>query len=315
MSVRKFTDSLYELYAGRGLSLIESLEIIAGRTGERQNPVKRAAQEILSSLSDGSLFSNALKSCISLNFDRTYITFIAFSERSGDLKDTISFLHERCRRRQENFLKLLEAMIYPAFVVALSVAACIFLFIYGNDFVGKGLHEQNFFDAAQKIKLIKALSWLFIFCVIVFSILKKNMGENKLYEAFLATGFLINAGVNVASAVGLGMLVLGEDSKFGRAFSQAREKLEFGMNLETAFSSLVEGKGRRMKEAFYYAQKAGGKADVFEKMALWINACDEKKRNMCLRLIEPLFVAATGIFLLILMVNILMPVMNDINLF
>ena len=51
--------------------------------------------------------------------------------------------------------------------------------------------------------------------------------------------------------------------------------------------------------------------DVFEKIAVWLNAQDEKKRTICLKLLEPFFICGTGIFLLIFLMNIVLPVFTQ----
>ncbi len=147
------------------------------------------------------------------------------------------------------------------------------------------------------------------------------MRENKLYEAFLGMGFLIKSGINVYLAVGYGMLMVGPDSRYGKIFAEAQKKLEYGMDLKASFG-LSNGGGRKfsvgmdkkMADAFYFAQQSGEKSEVFEKVAQNINAVDEKKRKLCLCLVEPILITFTGAFLLILVVNFLLPLFTNVTL-
>jgi type II secretory pathway component PulF len=151
----------------------------------------------------------------------------------------------------------------------------------------------------------------------MFWFLKNNLCDSPLYEAFLSTGFLIRYGVNASVAVGLGASILGLDSKPGQIFLKARQQMEGGIELVKAFCSEKCGSGfvdSEIQEAFYYAQKSGGKNEVFERVARMLGRRLERKTTFLLSLVEPLFVGGIGIFLIILMANFLMPVMNGLNL-
>ena len=66
-----------------------------------------------------------------------------------------------------------------------------------------------------------------------------------------------------------------------------------------------------VEEAFFYAENSGGENDVFEKIASWINSRDEKRRAICFKLVEPFFISGTGLFLLVFLVNLVLPMMTQ----
>ena len=102
--------------------------------------------------------------------------------------------------------------------------------------------------------------------------------------------------------------ILGIDSRLGRNFAEAKERIEFGMNLENAFC--LEG---GFKEAFYYADATGKKSEIFLNVAKWLEKKDERRRALFMVLIEPLFIALTGAFLILLVINFFMPFMTDFS--
>ena len=53
----------------------------------------------------------------------------------------------------------------------------------------------------------------------------------------------------------------------------------------------------------------------FKKLAVWIDEKAQKRRKLCLCLVEPLFICVTGVFLLCLVMKFFMPFMNDMNFF
>ena len=139
------------------------------------------------------------------------------------------------------------------------------------------------------------------------------LGTNKLYEAFLAAGFLIKGGESLANAVNNAVTILGYDSKEGQLFAKAGKKLSYGVSLKTAFelNTLNTSLQQELEEAFFFAENSGDESEVFEKIALWINARDEKIRTICFKLLEPFFICGTGIFLLVFLMNLVLPIFTQ----
>jgi len=307
--VNKFTDSLYELLSVQNLNLDKALEILSE---DSVRFLSRAAREILSDIRRGNLFSNTLVKNRFIRFDYTYIAFICYAEKTGNILQSIQFLKERCERKEENLHKVISASLYPLFVILLAIVVCVSLCIHGNDWFGSFLFDSTL----VKNSLIKAVSGLLLFCFAACFLIQKNLGENKLYEAFLAVNFLVSSGIDVSTAVGYGILVTGPGTRYGKLFQKAKDKLEFGMNLRDAFTE-KEGKKelfskwqKELDEALFFAQKGGEKNNVFEKVCKWMEKENQKRRLICLSVLEPLFIAVTGFFLLILMGNLMIPLMN-----
>ncbi len=83
------------------------------------------------------------------------------------------------------------------------------------------------------------------------------------------------------------------------------------MDLQNAF---CVRNNAELKEAFYYADAGAGKDDLFARIAAYLKSEKEKKRTVCLSLIEPLFIVVTGAFLLLLLMTFFMPLINNITL-
>lgn len=310
-NILEFISRLSELFSLQQHSLVESLEIIEG--GRHSRRIKNAATYLKNQLLQGNRFSNVLRTCSELNFDRTFISFVELAERSGKLTETLTFLKKRSQRQDKILQTVYEAAVYPVFVLILSVFISAFLCWLSKCCLGSEL-----FNLEVRASFIQAFFFLIVFCFFMFLLLKNQLGDNRLYEAFLSTGFLIKSGVNAATAVGLGAGILGLESRLGQVFINARLRMEYGMELERAFFAHkrdIKMLGKDIQQAFYYAQKSGGKNDVFEKIALALWSKYEKKCRVWLSMIEPLFIAGTGIFVGLLLVNFLMPLINGLNLF
>lgn len=312
----KFTQNLWDLIELKKCGLKNALYIMSKNGSQKNKIISLSAANLYAALYNGSSFSNALKVCPFVEFGKDYISFISFAERSGKIEKTLGFLKEKLERNEQNLEKIKEASIYPVFVIILAVTAGITLYLYSSSLLSRERDNPQMIQQLYS-SLILSFSFLLLFCLIAFAVLKKTLGTNKLYEAFLATGFLVKAGESLANAVSNAVNILGYDTKEGQLFADAGEKLSYGISVKNAFSLNAKemGRGVEIEEAFFYAENSGGENELFDKIALCLNARDEKRRTICFKLIEPFFLTGTGIFLLVFLMNSVLPLLTDSSLF
>lgn len=304
-----FTQKLEELVCSKNCGIQRALYILSRNTSSHYKTVTQAADYIYNSLLSGNSFSAALKLCTVIEFDLVYISFICFAERCGTLEKTLSYLRKKCERENENFSRVIEASVYPVFVIIMAVAAGILLYSYSFSLLSGMEENSNELISRLVASLILSFSFLILFCATAILILKKSLGTDKLYEAFLAAGFLIKGGESLSNAVKDAVSILGYETKEGQLFARAGEKLSYGLSLKDSFTvnswnGVIK---QELEEAFFYAENSGGESDVFEKIAVWLATCDEKRRIICFKLIEPFFICGTGIFLLMFLLNAILP--------
>lgn len=306
----KFTKALYKLFVIEGLSLSRSLMIMKAKP-ESDN-VSRAASAIYESLENGSLFSNALRSCRVVIFDDVYISFISIAEKNGDLKSALAYLKQKLEREAECRKKLAVISVYPVLVILISITASVFI----------GLYTKT----SDLKLLIKYVLYLVGVCTSLFILFFRILGTNTLFEAFTAVDFLLRNGIELSEAVGCAVQILGPSSKAGRLFENARIRISCGMDLQSAFGCKANfeeaceetykewGSGpllSKLKEAFYYADAGGSKDDLFKQLASYLLEKNERNREICLSLVEPVFIIVTGVFIFILLMTFFMPVITD----
>ena len=300
----EFTRALYELFVKQGLGLSQSLLVMSKKP--KKDGASRAALAIYSALEKGSYFSNALRTCGFIDFDDVYISFIQLAEKNGDLKSAVTYLKEKLEREAADKKRLYGATVYPAFVILLSIGACVFI----------GLYTKT----ADFSLLVKYVLGLIAVCAGIFFVIVKMLGGDRLSEAFLAVDFLLRNRIELSEAVGCAVQVAGPSCRIGNLFETARIKLSYGMDLVTAFSN---GSGKvlsggfynsKIREAFYYADVGGSKDDLFGRIAAYLVSEKERRRTLCMALIEPVFITITGFFLLMLLMTFFMPLIYDISL-
>ena len=133
--VKKLTDALDELFIKQGLSLVESLEVMASYRKDRK--LCRVAEFLLDGLRKGNEFANLLKGCPDLKCDSVFLSFVLLAEKTGNLTETIAFLKKRSDRRYQGHVKIVEAAVYPLFVIVLAVGAGAFLLKYAGGWIGR----------------------------------------------------------------------------------------------------------------------------------------------------------------------------------
>lgn len=296
--VRMFTKKLADLFVNQEMELSEALEVIRfvpEKKGKRgRNKLAKTAEYFYQQLEAGNYISNAFRTCPYINFNDFYVSFISIFERYGDLRCAIDYLNKKCERHHKNVMKVFEAGIYPLFIIGVAVFS--------------GLIFVHFTEEKNYELFVKIMAGFILISTGVFLIIFKILSENRLYEAFILIDFMMKSNVGIAEAVNCAVQILGKNTKYGRIFLDAKEKLGFGMSIQNALRL-----GDRFEEGFYFADKAGGKTEVFGKMAVWLYEQDENKRNICIRLMEPVFILLTGIFILILLLNFFMPLATNNN--
>lgn len=308
-AVKIFTESLKEL-TGENLTLFQSLKIISNSKVTNRK-IRNGAENIASAVERGTLFSNALKTCPYIRFDPVYTSFLSFAEKNGNLAETLKFLCERARRLEENRNSLAGALIYPLFVVFLVLVISI-MFLCSDSLLPMGtvvfgIDEKKAFESV----VFSFMTFLCLASALVYMVFR-FMGEDKLYEAFLAGGFLSKNGISLAHACSMASVILGIDSKSGIVFQKAREGLEYGMDLRTAFSRGKNNKlQKKIEMALLVSEETGNKDEVFLKIADNLKRDNEKNRKYCMTLIEPAFIVLTGVFVMGIVINVILPVFSE----
>lgn len=306
-----FTSRLYELLEEK-ITLVRSLEIMSECCG-KVSFEKKVSAEMLGFMREGSSFSACLRKSSFLNFDEIYISFVTFAEKTGNLIQTMDFLKRRCERQKENTERLMEVLVYPVFVILMTFISVIILF--GLECTGKlkvitdlnGIDTGVFFQG-----ILKALFFLFTFSVLAFVFIHKALGENRLKEAFLGINFLVSSGAVVSEAVGEAVKIVGPETKEGRFLAELKIKMEYGMSLSQVMNEKNAMLKSHLAEAFYYAEQTGETEKLFAGISEYLIKEQEKRKKICMTVIEPSFLTATGVFLLLIVINIFLPLMNSI---
>ncbi len=122
-----FTRQLATLL-GSGIAILQSLEVLS--QGIRETPITKACKIVITHLSQGRKFADALAEHPGV-FDRFYVNMVGAAEKSGQLDLVLGRLAQYIEKAVKIQSKIKGALMYPAIIVfvAFSVIAAIMIFV------------------------------------------------------------------------------------------------------------------------------------------------------------------------------------------
>ncbi len=303
--VLQFTTTLSELMDAE-LNLRSALDVMNEMTGINKK-CRQAAYEIKNSLSEGSRFSMALKRCQSLCFDDVYIAFVCASEKNGQLRKTISFLKEREKGRNEFKEKIISICMYPAMVILMALAGGILLAFYSTklvaDFSGNFdflVYKKNVFAGCVQANLF-LLTAGFGFCFL----LKKVLDKNVLLDIFRVLDFMTESNVGFYASLETALLIAGKNERIKNRIGEMMSDISSGKKVSDALENL----GMEFKLFAEIAEMSGNLEKVFKQICSTVDAKVKRIEKICMDLINPAIMIVVGIYIIILIKKIAMPVL------
>lgn len=110
-----------------GVPIIEALMFIQTDAGNKK--IQQACSELKRSIISGSTFANSIAKHPKV-FDKVYIGLVKAGEDSGEMEDTMGRLIELMKKQQVIKSKVVGALMYPAFLILVAVAAMVILLTF-----------------------------------------------------------------------------------------------------------------------------------------------------------------------------------------
>lgn len=301
----QFTSTLSELLSS-DMTLHSALEIMSGMTGLHKN-CNMAACEIKSYLAEGSKFSLALKKCQILNFDEAYIAFVCSAEKSGNLERTVSFLKEREKNKVNRFTKLLTMCVYPGFVILLTFIGGLIMAFYSTKLV-VDLTGNFDFDVYKKNVVtgcIEANLFLLFSAAGLIYVLKSYLDKTILLDVFTVLDFVTESGVELCSGLETAVLIAEKNMKIKNQILKTIEDIYGGKKIGEAIGNF----GKNFKLYAQVAEHSGLLNKVFKQICGSLKSKFSKTEKICMELINPVIMCVVGIYIIILLKKIVMPVL------
>lgn len=324
-----FTSSLEALTAG-GLSLKEALETEAGSGSF-------AASVLLDSIEKGRTFLEAVSG--SGLFPPFYETIVSLADRTGSAGRIFLQLKNYLETRKKIRSGIISSLIYPSLVLAVSLALCLIIsiFIFPKmksifaDFSGTGTKTVE-----ENIKSIQYFLYSFSLgtagAAALFSILKIISGKNtevkEKMDSFLLRIPVAGKILKVFECMNFSfaMEILTENSMdlksslktasrtaslepFRKAFSAIRKNISEGKNLEQEFKA-QKILPREFSRWIRIGENSGNASSAFTNLRKYFQNEFERKLSSVMNFIEPGIICLTGLFILLIVMKIVVPLFS-----
>lgn len=296
-----------------GMTLRECLQVMSqvSESNAKSSCCGRAAREIETHLENGSTFSNALANCSAIKFDRTTISFVSSAEQTGKLRETVAFLKKRAEHKRETKIRFTNALLYPLFIVFLSLAGAVAFTVFAND-----ISQFAYLDLTvdyQELALAGVarasffLMAVIVFCGLLFSRIAYYETE---FDVFSALDFLVASHVHIVGALSSALVIAGVYSGLGKKLLTAQSRLSSGLSPSDCFAGLFV---EPIEHSLRVSCQAGKEQNMFAAAVSYISQRNELWWKRVLAMVEPFFIVVAGICLLIIISSTVLPLISGIG--
>jgi type IV pilus assembly protein PilC len=305
----RFFEMLLVLLQGK-TNFIDALTILSNAGTEKN--VQETAKKLLLLMKKGRTFSDSLtviQNTKTLLVNPLYINLIKASELTGSLDIVLEHILADLQRKQKSVETIATVMMYPAIIVLVACAGTVFLLVKGLPlFINAGLLSGNVLSSAIN-GIIFAGVFLGVAGAAVFFACYKVFGDDSAeFRLFYLLSFLLQAKIPLNDA--LSQCIVGiHNAKYGKALIQIKKEISSGVHLSAAFahtnvfSSYITG-------WLAIADENGDVTSVCRNIAAYFQKRDEHIREIASRCIEPVIIVITGIYLLILLQAVVLPLLT-----
>ena len=308
LATQHFAELLLTLLKGK-TSLLDAIGILSREGIEK--PVRESASLLMAIMKKGKGFSECLRI---LNggkvfFEPLYLSLIAAAELTGSIEAVLERVVadlQRKRRARENAVNIL---IYPAMIVLLAVAGTVAIIAKGMPlFISAGLlSPAALSDAKQGIAAAGAvlLAGGSVLFTVYFKIFNNDSPETKI---FYLLALLLENNVALVDALSQCIINVGQN-KYGSVLVAVKKDITSGKSFSGSFAKT------KLFSAYILgwlsiADKRGDLNEICGKITEHYVHKDEKKRETAAKLIEPAVILLVGIYVLIIMVTVVLPILS-----
>ena len=301
----QFTATLSELLES-DLTLRASLEIMSQMTGLKKN-CSLAAAEIKSYLAEGSRFSIALTKCHALTFDEVYIAFICSAEKSGNLEKTVDFLKRREQGKSNRFGKLLTICAYPSFVIFVTFIGGILVSIFSPQLVSDLTGNFDFEEYKRNVAFgcIQANMFLTVVMFAFIKFLHDFLTKNALLDVFKILDFMNESGVDFYTSLETSLLLADKNQKLKNQILKTMEDVSIGKKIGESIGNF----GKNFRLYAQVAECSGNLEKTFKQICHSLESKFSRLEKLSMDLTNPVMILVAGIYIIILLKNIIMPVL------
>ncbi len=316
-----------------GVSITEALDSIIEQT--ESVGFKKVLQKILTDVESGTPFSTALARHPKV-FKPLVVNLVKASEASGQLGPMLDRCATYLSNQRETTRKVIGALIYPSFLMCMSIGVVIFLLTFlMPKFTGLYRGKEDLLPVPTKILMAisgwMTANWIYWATALVVTVIgsilffRSRRGRRPLHWILLHTpligrmfhktcltrslrtmGTLTRAGVSILDAVGITRAVVG-NRYFQDMWDRVDESVQTGEQISTPLlkSKLMPRSVTQMVRA---GERSGHLAEVLDRVSLFLERDLEQSIKRVTQMIEPIMIFVMGGIVGSIVIALLLPI-------
>lgn len=316
---------------GRGVPLVEALDVTAAAVSESVRPLVRRMREMVAS---GSSFADACQAAGV--FDRVTIAVYRAAERSGDLGGAAKTLAATSKRQLALSGKAATLMIYPAIVLSISLAVSAVMLMVIVPKIGEALEKANaklpaLTRTLMSIGITMRDHWMGLALGLLILITLALMARQRIADAvtvlsrrvpllkdvvlaqesarfFTVMAAMTRSGVPLSDALGTGSQAIGHP-ELRAQLTTLRTRLVEGGVLRNLIDN-VTALSLPTRRLLIAAERSGDLESAFESLAADLVEETDRKSSRLLAALEPALIVVMFLMIGSLMLSVMGPLMK-----
>jgi type II secretory pathway component PulF len=308
LAALRFSELLLALLKGK-TGLLDALSILAREGIEK--PVRESAFSLLKIMKKGKGLSESLRIIGEKKafFEHLYITLIAAAELTGSIEAVLGKIVSDLQRKQRARENLLNILIYPTTIVFLAIAGTIGIILKGMPlFISAGLLSAVIVEDAKTgiglaalVLLLGGGSLFFVY----FRIFNDDSPESRI---FYLLDFLMKSNITLTDALSQCVMSLGH-TKYGSALVKIKKDIVSGVSFSEAFAR-TKCFSPYVLGWLSIADINGNLNEISGSIRDHYLQKENKLREAAAKLIEPAVIILVGIYVLIIMSTVILPILS-----
>jgi type II secretory pathway component PulF len=303
-----FTELLLTLLKGN-TGLVDALHILSREGIEKA--VRESAVELLLIMKRGRGFSGSLRAMKNgkVFFNRLYSALIAAAELTGNIENILERICADLQRKQKARGSALNIMIYPAIIILIAITGTVLIivkglpfFIQGGFLSGDALKNAatGIFTAGLVLFLGGGALFFFYFRIFYF--------DSPEFRIFYLLDFLLKSNIPLIDALSQCIISIG-NTKYANALVSVKKNIASGIPFSAAFA-VTKLFSPYVLDWLSVADTQGNIAVICNNVRDYYEKKDIRSREIASRLIEPAIIVITGVYLLIIMLTVILPILT-----
>jgi len=303
-----FSEMLLSLLKGK-TSLQDALGILSSEGIEI--PVREYAVSLLSIMKKGKNLSESLRLAANnkILFNPLYLSLITAAETTGNIEGVLDHIVRDLQRKQKLKENVLSVLIYPIIIILIAIIGTVIIIVKGFPlFVTGGLLRADILNDAVSGIIAAGFILLSGGCLLFIIYYRIFYHDSPEYTIFYILNLMLRGNVALPQAVSYCIISI-KDIKYGKALVMIKKDMTNGVTFSSAFaktgcfSNYVTG-------WLSVADVNGNIVEICENIKTYYERKDLKKRAVAARLIEPAVILLTGIYILVIMLTVVLPILT-----